>query len=523
MSRVIRDINDLVGEFDLSNLSRQELIELIELTQRWTDPMDHKFYLYKPNPIMEVFHGSPASTRALFGGNRSGKSYSLSMEFATTFTGQVPASIEHLVPPKRVDASWRQRLITIDYPNSFQKVIWPYMELLIPADKIVDVVKEQGRIKAITNVKGGFIEFMQCEQDVKKHQGSSRHRIGYDEEPPKSIRDENLMRLVDTNGEEIFSLTPVSEIDKPIIWIYDEIYEKASRIVEMDSGALTSVSLPEGNPDIHVFFANIYDNRAISKQAADRILSLFPTEERSVREKGKFLFEAGRVYKEFSDAHLIDPFDWWRRPGTLYLAIDTHPRTNTAVLFLWVDEKGSKFLVDELFIPLNTKPVIPGQPPFEEFVEYVKAKCMGVRVELEIIEPGAFIPDPSTGSCLAYDLMASGLDDPMPIAAPKDLANGIIRTKAALRERNLDGKPSFRIFRTLTHWRHEITHYVWDYYKKDTALTKGEKQKPLDKDDHFMECMYRLILMNPQYVPSMGTEDYDREPMRDFVGRRMGY
>lgn len=483
---------------NLTKLSRAELVDLIELTDRWVDSKDHKFYLYKPNPVMEYFHNSAAKTRALFGGNRSGKSYSLVMEFAMTFTGEVPNSIASSVPSHRIDPTWRQRLVTLDYPNSFTRVIWPYIELLIPPDKIVDVIKEQGRVKAITNDKGGFIEFLQCEQDVKKHQGASRHRIGYDEEPPKSIRDENLMRLVDTNGEEIFSLTPVSEIDKPIIWIHDEVYEKASRIVEMEGGNIVDVSMPEGNPNTHVFFANIYDNKVISKESADRILSLFPAEERSVREKGKFLFEAGRVYKEYSDSHLIDPFEWWKRDGTLYLAIDTHPRTNTAVLFLWLDEYGRKYFVEELFVPLGNLP---------RFVSELKAKCMGYRPELIVIEPGAYIPDPSTGSCLAYDLISSGLNDPMPIAAPKDLTNGIIRTREALGEKNVDGTPSIRVCRHLTHWRHEITHYVWDYYKKDTALTKGEKQKPLDKDDHFMECMYRLILMNPQYVKQMGEDE----------------
>ena len=500
----------------LNQLSRKDLLDLIEMTSRWATNEDHKFYLYKPAPVLYYYHTDPAKCRVVLGGNRSSKTYSLVEEFAMQFTSIVPPSLSGLIPPHRLERGRRLRLETIDYPNNFMKVVWPLCQTLIPDDKIETVLREQGRIKAIVNSYGGFMEFMQYEQDVKKHQGSSRHVIGYDEEPPKSIRDENLMRLADTNGEECFALTPVSEIDRPIIWIYDELYEKASRIVEKEDGVLTDVSQPEGDPDIHVFFSNIFDNPAMNREAAERILSKFPAEERTVREKGKFLFMSGRIYKEYSDTtHLVPQFKWWERDVTLYLAIDTHPRTPTAVLFLAIDRYENIWLVDELFTSLSIG--------LKKFVDLVKAKCMGIVPELILIEPGAYTVDPSTQGCLAYDLIEAGLNNPMPMPAPKDLAGGIINAQEYLtvpRDENgqIVSPPKVRITRHMTRFRHEITHYVWDYWKKDTALTKGEKQKPVDKDDHFMECMYRLLLMRPRYIPQQRSED-EHEYIPKAVGR----
>lgn len=483
---------------DLSNLtlddkSPQELIELLDLTEHWTETSDNKFFLYTPNPIMEIFHSSTAQTRAIFGGNRSGKTYSTILEASMCFIGEAPKSIKSIIPSHRINPKNRIRVCTVDYPNNFMKVVWELIQVLIPSEFIKDVIKEQGRVKAITNHYGGFIEFMQYEQDVKKFQGSSRHLIIYDEEPPISIRDENLMRLVDTNGEEIFGLTPVSEIDKPVIWIYDELFDKAGRVVEKDYETKIIIDNinPQGNPRIEVFFANIFDNIAINKESAESILSRFPKEERLVREKGHFMMMSGRVYKEYSDTiHLIDDFDWWSKPEdvSLYIAIDPHPRTPHAALFLIVRRDGFTAIVDELF--LSALPI--------EFIQAIKIKCRGLTPELIILDQLAWTHDPSSGRCLAYDFIDAGLNNPMPMIAPKDLSHGIIKTKEAL-SLNQYGKPSIYINRECTRFRYEITHYVWDSWKKDIALTKAAKQKPVDKDDHMMENFYRLILMRPEY------------------------
>ncbi len=498
---------------DLLNIPRKELLVLLEETERWTSVCDSKFFLYHPNPVMRHFHSSPAKCRVILGGNRSGKTYACIIEAISQFLGQAPRSIASNYPINRLDQTRRIRYCTIDYPNNFEKVVWPYIQQLVPSEYISDVVKEQGRIKSITNKKGGFIEFMQYEQDVRKFQGSSRHAIFYDEEPPLSIRDENLMRLVDTDGEEIFGMTPVSEIDRPVLWIYDVLFSKAGRVVEKVNNNISDATNPEGDSNIHIFFANIYDNYSINKEAANRILSRFPEEERIVREQGKFMFFSGLIYKYYSDdTHLFNNFDSWKWDDdyTLYIAIDPHPRTPHAVSFLCAHRNGNMYYVDEIFQHMNPREMAHA---IKAKISYTKnGKLMIKQPEVIIIDPSAFVNDMAENRCFAYDLAdeinAVGIYL-VPIPASKDLSYGIIKVNEALHPGET-GVPRLKINRSCTRFRFEITHYIWDSWKKDTSMVKGPKQKPVDKDDHMMENLYRLVLLNPVWIPIDDIDDTKR-------------
>lgn len=529
--------NTLLAEIDIDNvadyltgLSDKELSEMVELTDSLRTQFDTKFHIYNPAPIAEYFHTSTAKTRAAFGGNRSSKTFSHMMDFGIQFTGEEPIALKGMIPEHRLDPTRRLRMCMGDYPNSFIKVVWPYVQQLIPHQYIHEVVRESGRIKAITNRFGGFIEFMQYDQDVEKFQGASRHAIGYDEEPPEDIRDENLMRLIDTDGEETFSLTPVSGALK---YLYDDIFLKRSREVENDYDFVTNekgklidaikkdykdnqIFGPDADPDIECFFYNIFDNPGISKDAAIRILSKMPAEEIIVRGKGHFLFKSGLIYKEFSDVkHVIPEFnDWWQGDSkydySLFIAIDPHPRTPHAVLFIVVDRKGTMYIVDELFVDCDAP----------DLVDMIKLKCNGKRPEAILIDPLAYAPDPSTKSNLAYDLMNYGLNDPQIIPASKNKTRGILRCRQllapALFDADASPRPGVYVTDNCTRFRYEITRYAWDDWKKHDRNTKGEKQDPIKKDDHLMEDWYRLVLHEPQWVDTLAdlayaSDDYDYE------------
>ena len=93
----------------------------------------------------------------------------------------------------------------------------------------------------------------------------------------------------------------------------------------------------------------------------------------------------------------------------------------------------------------------------------------------------AYINDPITGSTMAQQFLAN---DIMVSKAPKDLGRGILKVKEELKkDNNIYISPSLRRFI----W--EINRYCWD---KDN--------KPVDKDDHMMECFYRLCLENLDYI-----------------------
>ena len=73
-------------------------------------------------------------------------------------------------------------------------------------------------------------------------------------------------------------------------------------------------------------------------------------EERDARLHGKFKHLSGLVYKEFEpDVHVCEPprvQKHWSR----YFAIDPHPRTPTACLWVAVDENEQMYIYDELWL-----------------------------------------------------------------------------------------------------------------------------------------------------------------------------
>ena len=71
--------------------------------------------------------------------------------------------------------------------------------------------------------------------------------------------------------------------------------------------------------------------------------------------------------------------------------------------------------------------------------------------------------------------------------ASKDKQSGILEVKEHLMGPN--NEPSLFIFNDLVRTIFEIEGYMYD---KDT-------QKPMDKDDHMMENLYRTLLLNTQY------------------------
>jgi hypothetical protein len=60
-------------------------------------------------------------------------------------------------------------------------------------------------------------------------------------------------------------------------------------------------------------------------------------------------------------------------------------------------------------------------------------------------------------------------------------------------------EPSLFVFDDLVRFLMEIEGYMWD---KDT-------QKPMDKDDHMMENLYRLMLLNTQWTEVEDGEEDD--------------
>jgi phage terminase large subunit-like protein len=87
---------------------------------------------------------------------------------------------------------------------------------LIPADMLGDTVNRQGVPGAVDfvpvkHVSGGhsLLGFRSYDQGRKSFQGTAKHICWSDEEPPRDVYDEMMVRLATTNGLMMATFTPL--------------------------------------------------------------------------------------------------------------------------------------------------------------------------------------------------------------------------------------------------------------------------------------------------------------------------
>jgi hypothetical protein len=132
------------------------------------------------------------------------------------------------------------------------------------------------------------------------------------------------------------------------------------------------------------------------------------------------------------------------------------------------------------------------------------------------MDPLGFIEDPITESCMADELCdqlaKNGVRTCVVEKATKALAQGILRVQGNLRDRDSAGQPLLYFTPTCKRTLWELQRYCWD----------EKENKPIDKDDHMMENLYRAELSGMRYVdttpkPTVGiSEEVITRPRLDL-------
>lgn len=359
------------------------------------------------------------------------------------------------------------RYIGQDWEKQISKVVIPEMEKWWPANRSVAKKKNNQGIEATWNdtLTGGTIEIMSNGQESDLHEGWSGDLIVYDEPPKRPIRVANARGLIDRNGRELFCMTLLKEA-----WVAREVI----KAVDAD-----------GIPDKTIFniSGDIANNIGfgITQEGVDQYIKTLTEDEIEARIKGIPSYMSGLVYPAFDRrVHLCNrfkiPLDW-----IIDISIDIHPREKQAVLFCAVSPKGNKYLVNEIWEHGDGKWVA------EEIVRCIK-HC-NYRVGSVIIDP--LSKGDSNNENTVFDkiqmvLWSYGISL---MTASKDKNSGILEIKNHLKGPN--NEPSLFIFNDLVRTIFEIEGYTYD----------KETQKPIDKDDHMMENLYRLMLLNTIWSP----------------------
>ena len=456
----------------------------------------HKILFYKPNPKQLKFHQSDSKVRAIFGGNRSGKTTAGVIEFLMHMTGQYPDWFpDELKYP--LDKPLKGRIVATDYQKGVGEVIIPAIEEWIDASVGGAFIEKKIRnpigIPTKWIFKGGRqFDILTYEQGVEQFEGWAGNLVWFDEPPPRDRYIATRRGLVDYDGRCMLTLTPLKQP-----WIYDDIYT---------------------NDDHFTVTMDIQDNPTLSAAAIQEFSKSLTEEEKEARLHGKFRHLSGLVFKEFDpDIHLCAPPVV--KPGwSTYFAIDPHPRTPTACLWVAVDEFEQMYVIDELWCPDMTVGEIAGAVKAQEVDHPPRFRYIDPAMDKENALVGGFN--------MRKEMMKHGLPCSR---ANNDFDYGINKIREALRPTYLPLMkvtiPRLRVSRNCRHLIYEFQHYVWDDYTMRPE-DHTEKQKVKKKNDHFVDCLRYILNANPRHWKQEDTGDvevaysgeYTKYPTKAVIG-----
>ena len=431
-----------------------------------------------------LFHNSKAHIRAVLGGNRSGKTTCGAVEFLWHITRQYP---DWYPDEMKYTRAVKGRIFCEDFSKSGARVIVPALEDWLDLELIKSKKKNPMGFPIYWEMKNGStFEILTYEQKTQQYEGWKGDIAWFDEPPPRDKYVASTRGLVDSGGRCWLTLTPLSQP-----WIHDEIVAGADGVDTFSIGM-----------DIRDNLIRVEDgveHGHLSEASIKLFEKKLKPEEREARIHGKFLHLTGLVFKQFDpNMHVIKdmeiPAHWTR-----YMAIDPHPRTPTAVLWMAVDEQENFFVYDEMFLADMDAKEIANAIKAQEGTEPAKLRYIDPAMDKDHALAGGFNIRKELMRYGIYTIRANneweyGKDALDRAITPK--WNPFLGQEAP--QLRIIGSDCPRLI-----W--EITHYVWETNPILDA-DKQKRQKPTKKDDHMMDCLRYILAANPRFLPEENDE-----------------
>ena len=433
-------------------------------------------YAYKPHKKQYKFHTSTKHTRLYIGGNRSGKTTGGAVEMCYWLMKKHP--YRSLPLP---EGPIRARACAVDFNYGVDAIILPEISRWLPPSFLRNGSWEDSydkEHKLLTLANKSFLEFRSYDQDLEKFAGTSRHIIWHDEEPPKHIYNENMARLVDTNGFSMLTMTPVEGMS----WVYDDLYVPGTE---------------DEDSDIEVIEIDMSENPHLSKEAIDRFLNSLDKDERKARESGTFVTIGGKVFKSFSeDDHVVDPVD----PKSMldwqwYVSFDHGYNNPTAILWHAVSSDNEVITFDEHYASEMT--VAEHAAVFWE-----KVKAHGKEPDYIVGDPAMHQRNGVTGTSIVQEYADLGI---YIAEASNDVTSGINKMQQYLRLRK-DKGPSWLISRSCPALIGEMKKLRWATYESRKMQYRNNAQEKIHKkDDHACDSTRYFFTFMPDLTPDKPT------------------
>lgn len=354
----------------------QELAELNYLISKRKNLNPLEWYEHLPIP--KLFHRCAARIKGLFGGNRAGK----------TEEGAEYVIKKCLENPRQ--RWWACAETFSDSVNIQQRKVWD----LLPKHETrychYDEVNGFRNRRIIFN-NGSIIAFKSYDQKRESFQGDDLDGIWNDEETPYDIYKEQRMRLIDRNGEMIFTLTALKGVTELIAELFDD-----HEVLRSDYSPLVDEIVPRHiqKNGAHFFMLWTTENPYIDQNRLAEDMKFLSRSELKSRILGIPVNLSGRIFPQYNrQVHLV-PWDAIpKRQVTLYHVLDPHDRKPWAMSWWAVDKRNTAYCVREYPWKKNFNEMTSDDKTYEDYAQVIRDieeelfDIYGRTVHKRIIDP----------------------------------------------------------------------------------------------------------------------------------------
>jgi len=465
--------------------------EALDILNELTERSNSVFHQYEPQAGQTEFHRSLAYIRLLFGGNQSGKSRGAAQEAAYWFTHEHP----HRPIPDRPCVIW---IISTEYRTIYAGV-YRHLMNIIPSwhiDRFGPKIQGTEIHSFIKSIRGDEIHFISAKgasEARQKFQAAALDLVVIDEEIEDYIWDELQARMISTGGCFVIAATLVESYD----WIVT--LEKRGE---------------QGDADVFLARLLTHNNKYADDRQVKRLMNMWDTDTQHVRIYGKSARASGLIYRNFSKAHLIDPFpipfEWPR-----WHAYDPGFRI-AAGLWVTVTPKGQIIIYREVYEQNAELPDLMNQFKFLERDEIIDRKIIDDKHGSRLITGDVGVLE----QCAMYYHRYY-------TPAQKQVHAGIEECRKALKLDDIEGDYFYQvdhtllqlpkrnrilIFNNLENFKNEISQYRYKTIRDHKDRNEPVDQ-PVKRRDHLMDC-WRYIMMarpeyfeRPNYQPTVDIDD----------------